>query len=405
MTMRGRLSICYAAPGQHLLPSAGPTRNVLNVANALSEWADVTIAFRDIVEPVRSDKYRVIAIEPHTAECTRFGDDNATRGLHPLRHASYCRALWAFSEQHATSYDIVLEKGWRLSGYLLAAFRRRGVPGVLIENNMHLWTQSLTSLPAVARYLLHSAAHQVARRCSQRAAVVVAETEEMKALLVEHRRLSPDRIEVVALGVDRALFQPMDQQSARGALGIRQDPLVMLYVGAMDEYHDLEPVIEALGSIRPPSIELHVVGDGEYRWRCEEMARRADVPARFHGPVPHAAVPQFIAAADVCLAPYRNGACHGGVVPFSTLKIPEYMSCARPVLSVPGGAIERLVEDRVGGFLFPNQTVSWIAFLKTLPSREQFALMGGAARQAVGTLCWQETARRYLQICERLAFD
>ena len=48
MTSRKRLSICYAAPGQNLLPSAGPTRNVLNVANALSQWADVTVAFRSI---------------------------------------------------------------------------------------------------------------------------------------------------------------------------------------------------------------------------------------------------------------------------------------------------------------------------------------------------------------------
>jgi glycosyltransferase involved in cell wall biosynthesis len=242
----------------------------------------------------------------------------------------------------------------------------------------------------------------VANRCSRRASLVIAETQELKAMLVEHRRLPPERVEVVGLGVDHALFHPMNQQSAREFLEIRTDANLMLYVGAMDEYHDLEPVIDSLASVKQPSIELHVVGDGEYRARCEEKARCAHITARFHGHVPHSIIPQYIAAADLCIAPYRTSACHNGVIPFSTLKIPEYMACARPVVSVPSGPIKRLVEDRVCGFLFPNEISSWRSFLKAFPSREQLALMGAAAAQAVESLGWEKTAMRYLEVCERL---
>ena len=66
--MRKRLSICYAAPGQNLVPWAGPTRNVLNVAEALAEWADVTVAFRGIPCKLDPQKYRIIAIEPGAPE-------------------------------------------------------------------------------------------------------------------------------------------------------------------------------------------------------------------------------------------------------------------------------------------------------------------------------------------------
>jgi len=402
MTSRKRISICYAAPGQNLLPSAGPTRNVLNVANVLSEWADVTVAFRSVPQPIDTNKYQVIAIEPHVMNSKDAKDDNATRGFHPFRHISYCRNLWSFSKQQARSYDVVLEKGWRLSGYLLEAFRRRGVPGILVENDVRFWSEPLSNLSAVAKYLLHLAADNVASRCSRRASLVIAETQELKAMLVEHRRLSQDRIEVVGLGVDHAAFRPMDQQSARQSLKISQDVLLLVYVGGMDEYHDLEPVIEALASIRQPLIELHVVGDGEYRARCEEKARGARIGVRFHGQVPHSMVPPYIAAADLCIAPYRTSACHNGVIPFSTLKIPEYMACARPVISVPGGPTERLVENRVSGFIFPNEISSWRSFLKEFPSREQLASMGEAAAHAVDTLSWEKTAMRYLQICERL---
>jgi glycosyltransferase involved in cell wall biosynthesis len=398
-----RLSICYAAPGQNLVPTAGPTRNVLSVADALSEWADVTVAFRGITGPVATTTYRVIAIEPQRSTVSATGDDNATRGLHLLDHAGYCRRLRRFARQHAHAYDVVLEKGWRLSGYLLDGFRRRGMPGVLVENNVYVWSEPCMTALSLAKYLVHTAAEWAAGRCSRRASAIIAETEELKTLLVGRRRVPPELIEVVGLGVDHRVFRARAQDEARWMLNIRPDAMLLLYVGAMDEYHDLEPVIEALSSIGRGSIELHVVGDGEFRDRCERKARSGQVAATFHGRVSHSTVPEYIAAADLCIAPYRSRACAGGVVPFSTLKIPEYMACARPVVSVPGGPIQRLVEDGVSGFLFPNEAARWQVFLRGLPSRERLAAMGTAAARAVRSLSWQHTAGRYLEICERVA--
>jgi glycosyltransferase involved in cell wall biosynthesis len=246
-------------------------------------------------------------------------------------------------------------------------------------------------------------AHKVASRCSRRAGAVIAETEELKALLVERRRLAAERIEVVGLGVDHSLFRPKDQKGARKSLKINPDVTVLLYVGAMDEYHDLEPVIDALGASRHSRLELHIVGDGEYRGRCEEKARRAQIVCRFYGHVPHLSVPEYIAAADLCIAPYRTNAFRDGFLPFSTLKVPEYMACGRPVVSVPSGPIRRLVEDRVCGFLFPNELSCWRSFLETIPSRKQLSSMGKAAAQAVESLGWEKTAMRYFEVCQRLA--
>ena len=145
-----------------------------------------------------------------------------------------------------------------------------------------------------------------------------------------------------------------------------------------------------------------MVGDGEYRARCEEKAARVGLSARFYGHVDHSLVPRYISAADLCIAPYRTSACQNGILPFSTLKIPEYMACGRAVASVPSGPIERLIEDGVSGFLFPNEVSAWTAFLKTLPSREKLGQMGAAAVQAVDSVSWEKTAMRYLQLCERL---
>jgi glycosyltransferase involved in cell wall biosynthesis len=403
VTAGRRLSVCYAAPGLNLVASAGPTRNVLSVAEAMSEFADVTVAFRSIREPIEGARYRAVAIEARGRRATADRDDNATRGLNPLPHLSYCRRLRAFAKERAKSYDLVLEKGWRLSGFLVAAFGSQGLPGALIENDARFWSEPLGGARAVGQYLLHRTAESLAGAWSRRAPLIIAETEELRTTLIACRGISADRIEVVGLGVDHALFYPVEQDVARTSLGLDPAATILLYVGGMDEYHDLEPVIDAIVHGRPASVQLHLVGDGEYRSRYEEKAKGARDVVRFHGQVSHAMVPRYIAAADLCLAPYRARAFHGGVVSFSTLKIPEYMACGRPVVGVPSGHIQRLVHDQVSGFLLPNEASCWASFVRTLPSRERLAGMGRAAARAVESVSWQTTAGRYLEACHRLA--
>jgi len=422
MSVRRRLSVCYAAPGQNLVPWAGPTRNVLSVAQALSQWADVTVAFRQIAHPIDAHGYRVIAIEPGTSastslgddktslgddktslgdDKTSLGDDNATRGLHPFRHLSYCRELQSFARRHAGAFDVVLEKGWRLSGWLSMAFQRAGVPGVLVENDIRFWTEPLDHARQLAKYALHGLSHGVAAYGSRRASGVIAETDELKAMLVARRRVHPDRIRVVGLGVDHSQFRPVEQVFARRSLGVESDAYVMVYVGAMDEYHDLAPVIDGLALSKAP-VALHVVGDGEYRARYEAQAARAGVACRFYGRVPHDQVPRHIAAADLCIAPYRSEAFRDRRLMFSTLKVPEYMACGRPVVSVPSARIEKLVTNGVSGFVLPNDTPSWRAFLVAAPSRERLASMRSAAARAVESITWAGTAAEYLDVCERV---
>jgi glycosyltransferase involved in cell wall biosynthesis len=363
----------------------------------------VTVAFRGVLDPIRAEGYKVIAIEPDGKESNPIQDEDATRGLNPLGHLSYLRTLRSFSRRAAGSYDLVLEKGWRLSGYLLDALRSRGVSGILVENDLRCWSEPLSDLRTVVKYIFHRAAQSVASSCSRRAPLIIAETEELKGMLVKHRRVSPDHVEVVELGVDHSLFRPLDQKSARKSLGISPDPTLLLYVGGMDKYHDLLPVIEASSRVGSQSLELLVIGDGEHRSRYEEKAKDARTSVKFRGRVPHSEVPEYIAASDLCIAPYCASAFHSGLVTFSTLKIPEYMACGRPVVSIPSGPIRRLIQDQVSGFLFPNDAPSWLSFFRTLPSRERLQEMGRAGACAVASRSWEKTAARYLEVCRRLS--
>jgi glycosyltransferase involved in cell wall biosynthesis len=301
--MSRRLSICYAAPGHALLDASGSARNILSLAAALSQWADVTVAVRSLREPLTPEGFDLITIDPTGADAPAATDDVAFRGLDPRAHLSYLRTLQRFAAERANSFDLVFEKGWRLSGVLLAAFRRHGVPGVLIENDVRHWAEPVGDLRALIRYGLHGATQLVSGFASRRAPRIIAETEELRTMLIERRGIASERMEVISLGVDHARFRPLPQRPAREILGIDPEVHVLLYVGGMDVYHDLAPAITGLARAKPASLELHVVGDGAFRPRYEALAARERVAACFHGQVVHGRIPEFIAAADACLAP------------------------------------------------------------------------------------------------------
>ncbi len=392
MSADRRLRICYVAPGQDLVSTMGPTRNVLNLARALQSWADVTVAFRRVVDPPPAD-IQVREIEP----LARSGraDDAATSGMGYLQFLDYWRAVRRFAREELRDYDIVLEKSWLLSGDVAAICAARGQLGVPVENIVqnpahaarNQWTK---------RVRLELGAW-VARRNMARVPLVIAETEFLKREIERHWLVPAGRIAVVTLGVDKSLFRPLDQAAARARLGLPAGATILTYVGVLDWTHNLEPAIRTLMAVRPPQVELHIVGDGARRADYEAMTH--GFPAvRFHGKLPHDEVPWHIAASDLCLAPYDAAAFASGELGYSTMKIPEYLSVGRAVVSVPSGRIRSLVADSSSGFLFANETDRWREFLAALPARDRLARMGEAAA-ATPQPDWAATARAYLDAC------
>lgn len=400
LSSRKRLSICYMVPGHHLLASAGPTRNVLAVAGALSRWADVTVAFRSILEPVGPFSFKVIEIEPGRARSAAYVDDAAVRGIGYLDFISYLRSIRRFLMHDLAPYDLVLEKSWLLSGYVSAHCHRKGIPAALVENIVPMLTGTTWDAAGLARYVRLRVAHLLAGHYIRRTPLVIAETEQLKRALVKRWKIPPSRVEVVGLGVDRGHFRPLPQEEARARFQVSRDATVLLYAGVLDRTHDLAPIIDAFGTQQNPSIELHVVGDGMLRDAYEEKGSKCRGRIFFHGRVPYEAMPWYIAAADLCLAPYDLAMFPDGEVAYSMLKIPEYLAGARPVVSVPSGHILEVVKPDVSGFLFPNTVQDWRDFLESVPSRGRLKEMGEAALRTTAFRSWEDMALGYLSLCE-----
>lgn len=396
MTTARRLKICYVAPGQDLMTTMGPTRNVLSLARALQPLADVSVAFRRVSDTQVPAGIPILQIAPGGDQ--ERADDAATTGMGYLQFLRYLRDVRRFAAQELGGFDVVLEKSWLLSGYVTALCAARGQLGIPVENIVqspgHAARQQWMKL---MRLKLGA---WLARRNMRKASAVIAETEFLKREIERHWGVQADRIAVVNLGVDQELFHPMAQAEARQRLGLSPVARVLTYVGVLDWTHNLEPAIKSLFGPCPPDVELHVVGDGARRGEYESMAKDCPRSVRFYGKVPHAEVPWHIAAADLCLAPYESAAFASGELGYSTMKIPEYLGGGRAVVSVPSGRIRSLITDGRNGFLFPNEPAQWRDFVAALPSRAKLAEMGAAAA-ALPQMTWESTAQAYYEVCQR----
>jgi glycosyltransferase involved in cell wall biosynthesis len=398
MACRRKLSICYVVPGHSLLSTVGPTRNVLSLAGALARHAEVTVAFRHVLDDQAPAGLRVVEIQPGARLDAAIVDDAAMRGLGYREFLGYLRDLRGFAERTLPAFDVVLEKSWLLSGYLSTLCRRRGRLGVPIENFVP--NPAHNAANSMAKRLRIEVGQRIAGYHLRRAPLLIAETEHLKRGIVRKWRVPEERIAVVGLGVDRALFAPHDQAAARRQLEMASDRAVLVYSGVVDATHDLGPLLAAMARVRAPAIEVHVIGDGVLRAKHEAAARASGINVVFHGRVAHERVPIYLAAADLCLAPYDPTAFSSGELGYSSMKVPEYLSAGRPVVTVPSGRLRDLVHHGKTGFLMANQVEDWMRFLNNCPDRDTLRAMGEAAAK-VELMSWNDTAEAYLELCER----
>ena len=185
-------------------------------------------------------------------------------------------------------------------------------------------------------------------------AICVSCTEEER----QFRRLygdPPGRIEIVAPGVEHALFAPGDRGGARRALGLRVDRPVLLFVGRIQPLKGADVAVRALAALARPDVQLLIVGGasglegtGEVD-RVHELIDELGVTAQVHfvPPQQHHILSTYYRAADAVLVPSRSES-------FGLVAL-EAAACGTPVIASAVGGLLTLVDDGETGFLVPDR--------------------------------------------------
>jgi glycosyltransferase involved in cell wall biosynthesis len=263
-------------------------------------------------------------------------------------------------------------------------------PGFVEEEGATPWWQQLRTLDAwrIRR-------DPVLRRTFESAACVVGVAPYVEEFLSPVRLR---RLEIMSETAVHEVPDPIDRTGRACRVGL-------LYVGRIIRTKGLRDVIRALDLVRDLDVTLDVVGDGNDREACEQLASELGVDTRvmFHGKLPREAVDAFYERADVFVFPsYREP---GGNVSL------EAMSFSLPLIVCrrggPGANVDDSCAIRLNAESPAQLSVDCAAAIRTLV--EDSALrhrMGAAAREHVATThLWSQRVDRMVAIYQALAAD
>lgn len=226
----------------------------------------------------------------------------------------------------------------------------------------------------------------------------VAEADQ----LVRLYGADPERVEIVAPGVDHAFFSPGDRRGARQALRhlALGDGPVLLFVGRIQPLKGVDVAVRTLAALGRPDATLVVVGGASGPTGIAEVDRIGKLvgelgvadQVRFVDPVPHHLLSTYYRASDVCLVPSRSES-------FGLVAL-EAAACGTPVVAAAVGGLRTLVEHERTGFLVegrdPADFAAYAEEILTVPSVAE-ALSTQAALRA-RDYTWSTAAGRLRRI-------
>jgi len=226
---------------------------------------------------------------------------------------------------------------------------------------------------------------------------VLASCPDEADQLVRLYGVDPERVAIVAPGVDHAFFGPGSRAGARRAIGVDPAVPVVLHVGRIQQLKGLEVAVEAFARLdRPAPAPVLVVvggpsgpGGAAYLEQVGRRARQLGVADRIRwiAPQPHETLASYYRAADVVLVPSQSES-------FGLVAL-EAAACGTPVVATAVGGLHTLVLDGRTGYLRDRRPEPFAAAAgRILADPDHAAALGVAAARHARSFTWGSAARR-----------
>lgn len=219
-------------------------------------------------------------------------------------------------------------------------------------------------------------------------------------------KLGAPRAKTIVLrqGVDLERINPqVDGSKIRKRWGLADDDVVLFFMGWLYEFSGVKDVARGLIEVvrEQPRLKFLVVGDGDgYAELCrmrdvEELRGRLILTGR----QPYEKIPQYLAAADVCLLPFHRNQVTEHVVP---IKVYEYMAAGKPVIATELPGVMQDIPTGNGVLYVGTASECVRAIPKLVQDSEEVKKHGEKARVFVEAHCdWEKLVLEFEQVLMR----
>lgn len=160
-----------------------------------------------------------------------------------------------------------------------------------------------------------------------KADILLADTQEHARFFADTLGAGAQRIHVVPVGAEEALFQPEEGNAGDGAE--HAPPLEVLFYGSFIPLQGATFIVEAARRYRGPGLRWIFIGAGPQLDACKALAEGLDNIA-FEAWLDYARLPERIRQADILLGIFGTTPKAGRVIPN---KLYQAMACGKPVIT------------------------------------------------------------------------
>lgn len=216
---------------------------------------------------------------------------------------------------------------------------------------------------------------------------VICVTKGIKKELSKRYNINKNKFEVIPNGANMKLFFPSDKNICRKKNLIPDDKFIVGFVGSFAPWQGLDFLIDSINKIKLQGysdILYILVGDGEMMQKLRKKVTKYNLENDiiFTGKIPYSKVGIYINSFDIAIAPFTT---KGSSALGSPLKLFEYLSCQKPLISSDVDGVTEIIKEGNCGLLYEagniNQLSKQIIFAYN--NRTQLLNMGKNGRKLI----------------------
>lgn len=196
-----------------------------------------------------------------------------------------------------------------------------------------------------------------------------------------------EKTEVISAGVDIESFSSEDGKSIRLKYGIKNDDIVLFFMGWLYDFSGLKEVALELAKVKNDNIKLLIVGKGDLWDTLHDIRKKYGLEKEIIviDWVRYEDVPKYLSASDICLLPSYKNDIMRNIVP---IKMYEYMAAGKPIISTDTYGIVKEFGNN-SGIIYLDKPENAIRKAIDLVKNGKYVEFGGKSKMYVEGNSWK----------------